>query len=106
MNVYLYMYIYIDIRTKTNIYVGSRMVNKNNTTTTTTVFLAPRGSRHRAVAAISVDTLRGGRIGDPQQCCGNKHNSTIKDQEHHKTSITLQSVRTSMLCYKQIFGDY
>ena len=34
--------------------------------TITTVFLGPRGGRKRAVPAISVDTLRGGRKGDPQ----------------------------------------
>ena len=31
-----------------------------------TVFLGPRGGRKRAVPAISVDIVRGGRKGDPQ----------------------------------------
>ena len=35
-------------------------------TTIITVFLGPRGGRKKAVPAISVDTLRGGRKGDPQ----------------------------------------
>ena len=33
---------------------------------TTTVLLVPRGGRKREVPAISVDTLMGGRKGDPQ----------------------------------------
>ena len=32
-----------------------------------TVFLVPQGGRKRAVPADTVDTLRGGRKGDPQQ---------------------------------------
>ena len=39
---------------------------KITTITTMTVFLGPRGGRKRAVPADTVDTLRGGRKGDPQ----------------------------------------
>ena len=38
-----------------------------------TVFLGPRGGRKRVVPAIRVDTVRGGRKGDPKhKCCGKK----------------------------------
>ena len=41
-------------------------MKEKTTTTTMTVFLGPRGGRKRAVPADTVDTLRGGRKGDPQ----------------------------------------
>ena len=41
-------------------------MEENIAITMITVFLGPRGIRKRAVPAISVDTLRGGRKGDPQ----------------------------------------
>ena len=72
--IYIYRYIYysiIDIYIYMNIYIYKveRLIKEKNTTTiTTTEFLVPRGvGRKRAVPAISVDTLKGGRIGDPQQ---------------------------------------
>ena len=41
-------------------------MEKITTAITMTVFLGPRGDRKRAVPADTVDTLRGGRKGDPQ----------------------------------------
>ena len=52
--------------------IQSRIIK--NEVTAITLFLVPRGGRKRAVLAISVDTFRGGRKGDPQhQCCGKEH---------------------------------
>ena len=41
-------------------------MKEKTTTTTMTVFLGPGGGRKRAVPADMVDSLRGGRKGDPQ----------------------------------------
>ena len=41
-------------------------------------FLVPRGGRKRAVPAMTIDTVRGGRKGDPKhKCCGKKLESVM-----------------------------
>ena len=45
-----------------------------NTITTTFGVLVARGGLKSSIPAIKLDTLRGGRKGDPQhECCGNYH---------------------------------
>ena len=56
--IHIYMYMYIKMKKK----------NDETTVTTTmvTVFLVPRGVEQTVVPAMRVDTLRGGRKGEPQ----------------------------------------
>ena len=70
-------------------------------TTTITESLVPRGGRKSSIPAISHDTLRDGRKGDPQhKCCGKAASSGLNSKIRKKETIpsAARGIRQAILC--------